>query len=156
MEMRPTEYRSAGILSLCAVELFELLPHLTAIVVASVDAAGAVVIVQARTRTRARARARARARDSVSARCTGCGVTSGWVHSRYVCHLANVALGGWPVRIDLSVRRPYCENPTCPKADSTAAPTRTDTVVPPGRRPRDSAPVAGRGLLATRPFSIRS
>lgn len=116
MEMRPTGYRSAGILSLCAVELFELLPHLTAVVIASVDAAGPVVI----------ARARARARASVSARCTGCGVTSGWVHSRYMRHLADVALGGWPVRIDLSVRRLYCENPTCPKADSTAAPTRTD------------------------------
>ncbi|WP_369244491.1 transposase [Streptomyces sp. R41] len=30
-------------------------------------------------------------------------------------HLADTALGGRPVRIDLSVRRLYCENTVCPK-----------------------------------------
>lgn len=40
---------------------------------------------------------------------------SDWVHSRYVRHLADTALGGRPVRIDLSVRRLYCENPACMK-----------------------------------------
>ncbi|MGW9211320.1 hypothetical protein ACWGR4_30630 [Embleya sp. NPDC055664] len=30
-------------------------------------------------------------------------------------HLADTAVGGRPVRIDLSVRRLYCENPSCPK-----------------------------------------
>jgi hypothetical protein len=40
---------------------------------------------------------------------------SAWVHSRYERQLADAALGGRPVRIDLSVRRLYCENPACPK-----------------------------------------
>ncbi|MEX2985570.1 ISL3 family transposase [Streptomyces sp. C36] len=69
----------------------------------SVDASGPVVVVRARTRPRA------------PARCTGCGVLSEWVHSRYVRRLADVALGGRPVRIDLSVRRLYCENAACSK-----------------------------------------
>jgi hypothetical protein len=37
------------------------------------------------------------------------------MHSRYVRHLADAALGGRPARIDLSVRRLYCENSACPK-----------------------------------------
>lgn len=40
---------------------------------------------------------------------------SDWGHSRYVRHLADVALGGRPVRIDLSARHLYCENQPCPK-----------------------------------------
>ncbi|WP_331752307.1 ISL3 family transposase [Streptomyces sp. NBC_00829] len=73
------------------------------VLVVSVDAAGPVVVVRARTRARA------------PAGCTGCGTLSEWVHSRYERHLADVALGGRPVRIDLSVRRLYCENAACPK-----------------------------------------
>ncbi|MFJ4567837.1 ISL3 family transposase [Streptomyces caelestis] len=69
----------------------------------SVDVAGPFVVVSARTRSRS------------PAGCTGCGALSAWVHSRYVRHLADVALGGRPVRIDLSVRRLYCENSACPK-----------------------------------------
>ncbi|MFF6888745.1 hypothetical protein ACFY9F_36865 [Streptomyces sp. NPDC012421] len=37
------------------------------------------------------------------------------VFSADIQHLADAALGGRPVRIDLSVRRLYCENPSCPK-----------------------------------------
>ncbi|MGW3245600.1 transposase family protein [Streptomyces sp. NPDC001070] len=48
--------------------------------------------------------------------CPGCGQVSDWVHSRYVRHVADEAVGGRPVVIDLSVRRLYCENPDCPKA----------------------------------------
>ncbi|MDI2127602.1 ISL3 family transposase [Yinghuangia seranimata] len=70
-------------------------------VVASVDAVGPVVAVRAETR------------DGVCVACPGCGVASGWVHSRYVRSLADVALGGRPVRIDLSVRRLYCETTDC-------------------------------------------
>jgi transposase len=73
------------------------------VVVTSVDATGPTVVIQARTH------------GDVSACCTGCGVVSDWVHSRYVRHLADTALGGRPVRIDLSVRRLYCENPACMK-----------------------------------------
>ncbi|WUG05682.1 transposase family protein (plasmid) [Streptomyces sp. NBC_00467] len=47
--------------------------------------------------------------------CPRCGVASAWVHSRYGRRLAEVAFGGRPVRIQLSVRRLYCENPACPK-----------------------------------------
>ncbi|MEU9148867.1 transposase family protein [Streptomyces sp. NPDC048349] len=64
----------------------------------SVDVSDAVVAVRARTKS------------GVSAGCTGCGRSSAWCHSRYVRRLADVALGGRPLRIDLSVRRLYCEN----------------------------------------------
>ncbi|MFF9345390.1 ISL3 family transposase [Streptomyces sp. NPDC014773] len=57
----------------------------------------------------------ARTRSGVPAGCTGCGRLSEWCHSRYVRRLADVSLGGRPVRIDLSVRRLYCENATCLK-----------------------------------------
>ncbi|MFF2409985.1 transposase family protein [Streptomyces sp. NPDC058092] len=69
----------------------------------SVDASGPVVVIEARTRSR------------VPAGCSGCGVVSDWIHSRYVRHLADAAIGGHPVRVDLSVRRLYCENASCPK-----------------------------------------
>lgn len=69
----------------------------------SADVSDAVVAVRARTRS------------GVPAGCTGCGKTSAWCHSRYVRRLADVILGGRPLRIDLSVRRLYCENPTCQK-----------------------------------------
>ncbi|MCZ9350974.1 hypothetical protein NGM36_14375 [Streptomyces mutabilis] len=41
---------------------------------------------------------------------------SDWTHSRYVRHVADEAVGGRPVVIDLSVRRLYCGNPACPRA----------------------------------------
>lgn len=71
--------------------------------VVSADVSDAVVTVRARTRS------------GVPAACTGCGQLSAWCHSRYVRRLADVTLGGRPLRIELSVRRLYCENPTCPK-----------------------------------------
>ncbi|WP_327348424.1 ISL3 family transposase [Streptomyces europaeiscabiei] len=71
--------------------------------VVSVDVSGPAVVMQARTRSGA------------PAGCTGCGTLSEWVHSRYVRRLADAALGGRPVLIDLSVRRLYCENSACPK-----------------------------------------
>ncbi|MGH4036074.1 ISL3 family transposase [Actinomycetota bacterium Odt1-20B] len=55
-------------------------------------------------------------RDGVSCACPGCGQSSSWVHSRYVRHIADEAVGGRPVMIDLSVRRLYCESPACSKA----------------------------------------
>ena len=51
--------------------------------------------------------------------CTGCGRFSEWVHSSYGRHVAGEAVGGRPVRIDLTVRRLYCENPDCPKVTFT-------------------------------------
>jgi transposase len=37
------------------------------------------------------------------------------MHSRYTRRLADTAIGGRPARIELQVRRLYCENPLCPK-----------------------------------------
>ncbi|MEU2118165.1 transposase family protein [Streptomyces sp. NPDC016459] len=92
-----------GSLWLCSVELVSLLPQLANVLGVSFEASDAVVVVQARTR-------------SVDpAECTGCGQLSDWRHNRYARRLADVTLAGRPVRIDLSVRRLYCENVTCPK-----------------------------------------
>ncbi|MFF4448781.1 ISL3 family transposase [Streptomyces sp. NPDC001502] len=88
---------------MCSVELSKLLPHLAGLLVFSAVTSGPGVVIEARTHSR------------VPAGCSGCGVLSAWTHSRYVRHLADAALGGRPVRIDLSVRRLYCENPFCPK-----------------------------------------
>lgn len=69
----------------------------------SADTSGPVVVIETRTRSR------------VPAGGSGCGVLIDWAHGRYVRHLADAALGGRPVRIDLSVRCLYGENPSCPK-----------------------------------------
>lgn len=71
--------------------------------VSSVEVSDAVVAVRACTRS------------SVPAGCTGCGHLSTWCHSRYARRLSDVTLAGWPLHIDLSVRRLYCENTTCLK-----------------------------------------
>uniref|UniRef100_A0AAU2UYB3 ISL3 family transposase n=1 Tax=Streptomyces sp. NBC_00003 TaxID=2903608 RepID=A0AAU2UYB3_9ACTN len=82
--------------------MLKLLPQLNAVEVGTVEEFADVVVVSARSR----------ADPTV---CTGCGRFSDWEHSRYVRHVADEAVGGRPVRIDLSVRRLYCENPTCSK-----------------------------------------
>lgn len=71
--------------------------------VTSVDTAGPVVVVHARTHL------------EKAVACTGCGSVSDWIHSRYTRRLADTAIGGRPARIELRVRRLYCENPLCPK-----------------------------------------
>lgn len=70
----------------------------------SIDTAGPVVVIHARTRS------------ETPVWCNGCGEASDWVHSRYTRHLADTAIGDRPVRIELNVRRLYCENRSCPKA----------------------------------------
>ncbi len=92
-----------GSLWLCSVELVSLLPQLSDVQVVSVEVSDAAVAVYARTRS------------DEPAGCTGCGRLSEWCHSRYARRLADVTLAGRPLRIDLSVRRLYCENTTCPK-----------------------------------------
>ncbi|GGY13288.1 transposase [Streptomyces minutiscleroticus] len=79
-----------------------LLPQLSPVVVDSVVVLDDTVVITARTR-------------DGSTSCTGCGDDSAWEHSRYQRHVADEAVGGRPVRIDLTVRRLYCENPHCPK-----------------------------------------
>jgi hypothetical protein len=87
----------------CDVEtLILVLPQLAAVHVDSVVVQDGVLVVTAATR------------DGPAA-CTGCGRGSQWVHSIYVRHVAEEAVGGRPLRIDLQVRRLYCENPACPK-----------------------------------------
>lgn len=45
--------------------------------------------------------------------CPGCGVPSGRVHSRYVRRLADAAIGGREVRLDVRVRRFVCASVNC-------------------------------------------
>lgn len=45
--------------------------------------------------------------------CPDCGRESERVHSRYLRTLADVAVGGRPVLIGLSVRRLFCDSPNC-------------------------------------------
>lgn len=54
----------------------------------------------------------ARTRESTVA-CPDCGRGSARVHSRYGRTLADVAVGGRPVLIGLSVRRLFCDSPGC-------------------------------------------
>ncbi|MEU3283117.1 ISL3 family transposase [Streptomyces antibioticus] len=87
----------------CDIELDVLLPQLGAVEVERVESGAGVLRIVARTR------------DGVEVGCPGCGRGSGWVHSRYVRHVEDEAVGGRPVVIDLSVRRLYCEGPDCPR-----------------------------------------
>lgn len=88
----------------CEIRLEDLLPQLAAVRVDHVEASGDLLRIAARTR------------DEIAAVCPGCGTESDWVHSRYVRHVADEAVGGRAVVIDLSVRRLYCESSECPKA----------------------------------------
>lgn len=81
----------------------DLLPQLAAVQVERVEAGKDLL------------RITARARDDAEAACPGCGQVSDWVHSRYARHVADEAVAGPAVMIDLSVRRLYCENPACEK-----------------------------------------
>ncbi|MCX5207641.1 ISL3 family transposase [Streptomyces sp. NBC_00237] len=56
----------------------------------------------------------ARTRDT-AVLCPDCAAPSQRVHSAYERHLADGPVGDQPVRIDLSVRRLYCENTACPR-----------------------------------------
>ncbi|WP_405525494.1 ISL3 family transposase [Streptomyces canus] len=90
------------ILVVCAIRLEDLSPQLAAVRVDRVEASSNLLRIAARTR------------DDAAAVCPGCGTESDWVHSRYVRHVADEAVGGRAV-VDLSVRRLYCENSDCPK-----------------------------------------
>lgn len=62
-----------------------------------------LVVVQART-------------SAERAACPACGTASARVHSRYVRRLADSAVGGRPVVIELQVRRFRCRQHACPQA----------------------------------------
>ncbi|WP_340377138.1 transposase family protein [Streptomyces sp. SS7] len=58
-----------------------------------------------------------RARASAErAACSACGTVSGRVHSRYVRRLADTAVAGRPVVIELQVRRFRCRDRACRQA----------------------------------------
>ncbi|MGW6412965.1 transposase family protein [Streptomyces vinaceus] len=82
----------------------DLLPQLAAVQVERVEASEDLLRITARTR------------DDAAVACPACGQPSNWAHSRYERHVADEAVGGRAVVIDLSVRRLYCENPGCEKA----------------------------------------
>ncbi|MFD8079987.1 transposase family protein [Streptomyces sp. NPDC059718] len=87
---------------LCVLSMVgDLLPQLAAVQVERVEVSGDLLRITARTG------------NDALAECPGCGQVSDWVHSRYVRHVADEAVGGRAVMIDLSVRRLYCENPAC-------------------------------------------
>ncbi len=99
-----TSRRRGVRLVLCDIELEVLLPQLAAVQVQGVEAGGELIRITARTR------------EGLAVACPGRGRISGWEHSRYVRHVADEAVGGRPVVIDLSVRRLYCQNPACSKS----------------------------------------
>lgn len=75
-------------------------PHLDVVRVERVWAAGSVVRITARTR-------------ELTVTCPACGLGATRVHSRYCRTLADVAVGGRPVLIKLSVRRLFCDAAGC-------------------------------------------
>ncbi|MDJ0465975.1 transposase family protein [Streptomyces sp. H27-C3] len=47
--------------------------------------------------------------------CPGCGVESVRVHSRYQRRVKDCAVGGQPVVVELTVRRLFCDQDSCPR-----------------------------------------
>jgi transposase len=90
-------------------ELGVLLPHLAGAVIDEVVAAGGLLPVLARAR-------------AGTAQCPACGVVSAWVHSRYGRQLADAAIGGRRVVIQLAVRRFFCP---APAASARRSPSRS-------------------------------
>ncbi len=90
-------------LGLCDELLNVVFPHLKTVLVERVVVEGGVVRVTARTR------------DGTPLSCPDCGAGSTRVHSRYGRRIADTAVGGQSVVIDLTVRRLFCESPACPR-----------------------------------------
>ncbi len=86
---------------LCEDLLHVVFPHLDKVLVERVSRVGEVVWISARTRT------------DTALPCPDCRTPSQRVHSRYRRHLADMAVGGQPVTIKLSVRRLFCDAPDC-------------------------------------------
>ncbi|MFF4160642.1 ISL3 family transposase [Streptomyces sp. NPDC001678] len=78
-------------------------PHLEKVLVEQVVVESGVLRITARTR------------NEVLFRCPDCGTESRRVHSRYQRHLADAAVGGRPVVIELTVRRLFCDAEGCPR-----------------------------------------
>lgn len=78
-----------------------LLPQLAVVQVEGVQAGTKLIRITVRTAA------------GIAVVCPDCGQESSWEHSRYVRHVADEAIDGRPVVIDVSVRRLYCETPDC-------------------------------------------
>jgi transposase IS204/IS1001/IS1096/IS1165 family protein len=89
--------------SLCDELLGVVFARLGAVLVEHVEVVSGTVRISARTR------------DGVVLSCPTCGAPSGRVPSRYRRHVADTAVGGRPVVIDLSVRRLLCDSRVCPR-----------------------------------------
>jgi transposase len=87
----------------CDAAFDVVFPHLAKVLVEHVGIEGGKV------------RIRARAREGVAVACPWCGVVSARVHSRYERHVADAALSGRPVVVDLTVRRQFCDVAGCPR-----------------------------------------
>ncbi|MDY7091171.1 MAG: ISL3 family transposase [Actinomycetota bacterium] len=81
--------------------LVKVLPHLSNVVVEVVDRSATAIVVRARSRAR-------------RGRCPQCSRASGRIHGRYRRRLADAALAGRAVVIDLLVRRFKCVSAACP------------------------------------------
>jgi len=79
-----------------------VLPHLAPVVIDRAEAGAALVQLWAHP-------------SAGQAACPRCGCSSGRVHSRYRRRLADAAIGGRPVVIQLAVRRFFCDWPDCPQ-----------------------------------------
>ncbi|MFI6360054.1 transposase family protein [Streptomyces sp. NPDC050743] len=77
-----------------------LLPHLAGVVVEFVQQSATEIVLHAHAR-------------AAGAACPHCSRPSGRVHGRYVRRLADAAIGGRAVVIELLVRRFRCLNGTC-------------------------------------------
>ncbi|MDJ0465976.1 ISL3 family transposase [Streptomyces sp. H27-C3] len=88
---------------LCADLLDIVFPQLGPVEVGRVQRDGGVVHVTARTR------------EGVPVSCPGCGVESVRVHSRYQRRVKDCAVGGQPVVVELTVRRLFCDQDSCPR-----------------------------------------
>lgn len=120
-----------------------LLPHLARVQVHDVLPRGRTVCVHAST-------------ASSQAVCRRCGQVSGRRHSRYRRQLADCAIGGREVQIELTVSRFFCDEAACPA--TTFVEQVEGLTVPYGRRTELAAHVveavalmlggrAGPGLL---------
>ncbi|MEU8264846.1 transposase family protein [Micromonospora sp. NPDC048999] len=98
----PARHRGGAEVKISEVlsSLIKALPRLSDVVVDGVERSAGAIVLRARSRTR-------------RGRCPRCSRTSGRAHGRYRRRLADAALGGRAVVIDLLVRRFKCVSKSC-------------------------------------------
>jgi transposase len=104
----------------CEELLRTFLPHLNEVLVEQVVDEGGLLRIVASTP------------DTAAAACPGCGRVALRRHSRYGRRLADQAIGGRPVVVELSVRRLFCDASGCER--TTFAEQVNGLTVPYGRR----------------------